>query len=282
MAEPSSWAARVWRGASHRVLGRGEVEAGHIRALITLAGNPVVSAPNGARIARALDKLDTMVSLDLYKNETTSHAHVFLPTTFGLEREHFDLAAERRGGAETSRAGVASASLRLRPGVRDSDWAILLGLGVRHRQARRRGHSGPRRFGPPRWATVRALGPRRIFDAAMRAGAHRTSVRALEKAPARGRSSGPSSRDFAGALYTRRPSAASVLRRSGFSTTCVRDLRAAVRHARARTRRTRAHRSTGTLRSNNSWMHNSPSPREGPPKRLHAPHAFRATPAPEV
>ena len=44
---------------------------GQVRALITIATNPVLSSPNGPRLARALASLDFMVSLDIYLNETT-------------------------------------------------------------------------------------------------------------------------------------------------------------------------------------------------------------------
>src|SRR5207249_3792409 len=52
---------------------------GQIRAMVTLAGNPVLSVPNGKRLAAAFDKLDFMVSIDIYINETTRHADVILP-----------------------------------------------------------------------------------------------------------------------------------------------------------------------------------------------------------
>jgi anaerobic selenocysteine-containing dehydrogenase len=64
---------------------------GQIRALVTLATNPVLSAPNGARLARALDGLDFMVSLDIYLNETTRHADVILPAASPLEDMHYDM-----------------------------------------------------------------------------------------------------------------------------------------------------------------------------------------------
>ena len=64
---------------------------GQIRGLLTLAGNPVLSVPNGERLARALDGLDFMVSIDIYANETTRHAHIILPSRFALERGHYDL-----------------------------------------------------------------------------------------------------------------------------------------------------------------------------------------------
>jgi anaerobic selenocysteine-containing dehydrogenase len=65
---------------------------GQIRALITVAGNPVLSAPGGMRLAAALDRLDFMVSLDIYRNETTRHADVILPGPSALEDSHYDVA----------------------------------------------------------------------------------------------------------------------------------------------------------------------------------------------
>ncbi|MCW2958068.1 MAG: molybdopterin oxidoreductase [Solirubrobacterales bacterium] len=65
---------------------------GQVRALITLAGNPVVSTPNSERLDAALAGLDFMVSVDIYLNETTRHADVILPVPSPLERPHYDLA----------------------------------------------------------------------------------------------------------------------------------------------------------------------------------------------
>src|SRR4051794_8290008 len=65
---------------------------GRIRAMITMAGNPVVSTPNSDRLAAALEGLEFMVSLDVYVNETTRFADVILPAPSPLERAHYDLA----------------------------------------------------------------------------------------------------------------------------------------------------------------------------------------------
>ena len=64
---------------------------GQVRALLTLAGNPVLSSPAGHRLGRALGELDFMVSIDFYLNETTRHAKVILPPVGPLERDHFDV-----------------------------------------------------------------------------------------------------------------------------------------------------------------------------------------------
>jgi len=65
---------------------------GRIRALVTIAGNPALSTPNGTRLERALGALDFMVSLDIYLNETTRHADVILPGLSPLEQSHYDVA----------------------------------------------------------------------------------------------------------------------------------------------------------------------------------------------
>ncbi len=67
-----------------------EPGAGQIRALITVAGNPVISAPNGDRLDEALPTLDFLVSVDPYLNETTRHANVILPPPRVMQNGHFD------------------------------------------------------------------------------------------------------------------------------------------------------------------------------------------------
>ncbi len=94
------WKSRV-RGAPE-VMGEFPVAAlaeeietpgeGQVKALVTIAGNPVLSTPNGRRLEKALSKLDLMISVDPYRNETTCHADVLLPVPTPLERSHYDLA----------------------------------------------------------------------------------------------------------------------------------------------------------------------------------------------
>ena len=72
-----------------------EIEApggGQIRAVITIAGNPVLSAPDGPRLSEALDTVDFMLSVDPYLNETTRHADVILPPPPPSRAGHFDIA----------------------------------------------------------------------------------------------------------------------------------------------------------------------------------------------
>jgi anaerobic selenocysteine-containing dehydrogenase len=152
-----------------------EIEAGNIRAIVTIAGNPVASVPNGGRLAAAFEKLDAMVSLDIYRNETTRHARVLLPTSFGLEREHFDLLLQAVAVRNVTR--WSPALFAPPPGVRD-DWTILTDLACAL-AARMPGGTVPGLAA----RAARALGPERVFDAALRAGPHRLSVRKLKEHP---------------------------------------------------------------------------------------------------
>jgi len=65
---------------------------GQVHALVTVAGNPVVSTPNSERLEGAIEELDFMLAVDIYVNETTRHADVVLPAPEPLEKSHFDLA----------------------------------------------------------------------------------------------------------------------------------------------------------------------------------------------
>jgi anaerobic selenocysteine-containing dehydrogenase len=65
---------------------------GQVRALVTVAGNPVLSTPNAGRLDAALATLDLYVAVDPYINETTRHADVILPPPTPLQKGHYDLA----------------------------------------------------------------------------------------------------------------------------------------------------------------------------------------------
>lgn len=76
---------------------------GQIRAVVTIAGNPVLSAPDGERLSAALDGLDFMVSIDPYLNETTRHADVILPPPPPSYSPHFDVALSNTAVHTTAR-----------------------------------------------------------------------------------------------------------------------------------------------------------------------------------
>ena len=98
---------------------------GQVRAMVTSAGNPVLSTPNGAQLDRALAGLDFMVSVDFYLNETTRHAHLILPPTSPLEHDHYDLAFYTLSVRNAAR--YSPAVFPAPPGALH-DWQIFLGL----------------------------------------------------------------------------------------------------------------------------------------------------------
>ncbi|WP_118915107.1 molybdopterin-dependent oxidoreductase [Mycobacterium shigaense] len=98
LAEFGRWHTRV-RGAKE-VLGQAPVSClteeiatpgdGQLKALITVAGNPVLSTPGGDKLDEVLPMLEAMISVDLWLNETTRHADVILPGLSPLEQPHHD------------------------------------------------------------------------------------------------------------------------------------------------------------------------------------------------
>ncbi len=126
------WQTRV-RGAKE-VLGQVPVSCmveeiatpgeGQLKALITIAGNPVLSSPGGDKLDEALPMLEAMISVDNWLNETTRHADVILPGLSPLEQPHHDdlvLQFAIRSFANYS-APVFD------PGERPHEWEILIRL----------------------------------------------------------------------------------------------------------------------------------------------------------
>nr|WP_286947000.1 molybdopterin oxidoreductase family protein [Pseudomonas sp. UBA6718] len=98
---------------------------GQIRALITVAGNPVLSTPNGRQLEQALDGLDFMVSVDLYINETTRHADLILPPTAPLEHDHYDTTFNMFAVRNVTRFNEP---VLAKPQGALDDWEIFVGL----------------------------------------------------------------------------------------------------------------------------------------------------------
>jgi len=96
-----------------------------VRALFTVAGNPALSTPNGARLSRALAQLELMVSVDIYLNETTRHAHVILPGLSPLEQGHFPLAFTQLAVRNFARYSKPVFAV---PDGQMPEWRILLRL----------------------------------------------------------------------------------------------------------------------------------------------------------
>jgi anaerobic selenocysteine-containing dehydrogenase len=100
---------------------------GQVRALVTIAGNPALSAPNSGRLQRTLASLELVVCVDLYVNETTRHADVILPPPSPLARGHYDLAFYLF--ALRNVANYSPPVFPLEPGQLD-EWQILSKLAL--------------------------------------------------------------------------------------------------------------------------------------------------------
>jgi anaerobic selenocysteine-containing dehydrogenase len=159
---------------------REEIETpgdGQIRAMLTLAGNPVLSTPDGAALDRALGGLDFMAAVDIYLNETTRHADVILPPTSALEREQYDLIFHVLSVRNTARFTPA-----IFPKSRDQrhDWQIFREIAVRTMQ--RLDDKPP--FGKRlRTSLSMAISPTRMMGFALRKGG-KTSLKELRANPA--------------------------------------------------------------------------------------------------
>jgi anaerobic selenocysteine-containing dehydrogenase len=228
---------------------------GQIRALVTIAGNPVLSTPGGARLDRALAGLEFMVSLDMYVTATSRHAHFILPPPSPLERDHYGLAFHALGVRNTVRYDrpVFPTPKGVRP-----DWLILVQLG--RRLLAREGRT--RNLGKKlELAAYERFGPARILDVALRAGPHRGLSLAKLRAFPHGKDLGPLDPCFPGRLG--HPDKRVRL----FPERLARDLERLRGELTVGDRS--AHGAEGTdgtdlvligrraLRSNNSWMHNS-------------------------
>jgi anaerobic selenocysteine-containing dehydrogenase len=136
---------------------------GQIKGMVTVAGNPVLSAPNGPKVDQALSQLEFMVSIDLYLNETTRHAHLILPPAAGLEVLHYDFVL-----AIIAIRNVANFSPAVfeKPATARYDWEILFGL----QQRLERQKNGL--FVVLKHAVMAQLTPERRLDLAMRIGPH--------------------------------------------------------------------------------------------------------------
>ncbi len=220
---------------------------GQVRALVTHAGNPVLSLPNGRRLERAFGNLEFMVSIDIYRNETTRHADLILPPTFGLERDHYGLISH--GVAVRNTAHYAPAVLD-KPDGALHDWEVLFELTDRLGRARGGlGGAGLR----VKTALFRKLGPRGLLSLLFRFGPHDVTLAGLEAQP-HGVDLGP--------LEPRLPGLLGKGGRIRIAPQRLVDdlprLEASLDPAPSAGPNGLVLISRRSLRSNNSWMHNSP------------------------
>ncbi|MEM7436426.1 MAG: molybdopterin oxidoreductase family protein [Myxococcota bacterium] len=136
---------------------------GQIRAMVTLAGNPVLSTPNGGRLDEAFESLEFTLAIDFFINETTRHADLILPPVSPIQRSHYDLALYLVAVRNTAK--YSPPPFRPKKGELD-DWQILSELSSRL-AAKRHGKLSKQ------YLAARAMqkaGPERVLDLGLRLG----------------------------------------------------------------------------------------------------------------
>lgn len=235
---------------------------GRVRALMTFAGNPVLSTPNGTRLDRALRELDFMVSIDPYVNETTRHAELILPPTTPLERGHYDVALHAFAVRNTAKY---SSPVFAPPKGSLPDWRILLEL--RQRIIRLRG--GRRPAGELEYLFLRWIGPEGLLDAGLRMGPYGgglhllrgLSLRALRRSP-HGMDLGP----LRPCLAARLPAGRRIALAPAPFVADLDRVRRAFPDGAPRREGELLLVGRRLLRDDNSWLHNLPSLARGKPR----------------
>ena len=221
---------------------------GQIRALLTCAGNPVLSTPSGASLDAALATLDYFVAIDIYINETTRHANLILPPASPLTQYHYDTVFNALAVRRVARLSVP---LRERAEDERADWEIVNGLGAAYTTAAGKA-----------WNPLPE--PRTLIAAGLARGGSGVDLAALEAAP-HGLDLGPLEPSLLRRLETA----------SGAIECAPEFLIADIDRVR---RATPVPLAPGQLsligrrhvRSNNSWMHNAPRLVKGKPRhQLH-------------
>lgn len=238
---------------------------GQVRALVTAAGNPVLSTPNGRQLDEALAKLDFMVSIDFYVNETTRHADVILPPTCFVEHDHYDLLFLHLAVHNVAR--YSEAIIERAPGALH-DWEIYSELATRYARrvwALERGGVKARLAGMLTRGLMKRLPPHRLLAIGLkRAGA---SARGLTLARLRAQPEGvdlgplkPSLGQALAARNKRIDLLPAGIRRE------LPQLVATFTEARTAGQATLKLIGRRDVRSNNSWMHNSERLVSGKPR----------------
>lgn len=156
---------------------------GQLCALFVTAGNPLLSCPNSERMRDALSRLDLLVSIDLFRNETGNLAHYVLPATSFLERS--DIPLGMSGWQSVPYAQYVDAVVPARGESRDEWWifarlaqACRTPLGSRPFQAWLDLSTGQASWLP----RLLRFGPRVLF-ALLALLLHRLTLGALRRAP---------------------------------------------------------------------------------------------------
>jgi anaerobic selenocysteine-containing dehydrogenase len=217
---------------------------GQVRALLTCAGNPALSTPNGRELEHALSNLDFYVAIDIYINETTRFADLILPPASPLTQPNYDLIFS---AFAVRRVARLSAPIHEREPEERSDWEIVNGLGAAYARA---AHKTWHPLSPPR----------ELVAAGLARGNSGLTIDDLDNAP-HGIDLGPL-----------QPSLMRRLETANGMIECAPSLfMSELRRLQEESRETLAADSLRLIgrrdiRSNNSWMHNAPRLIKGKPR----------------
>lgn len=145
---------------------------GQVKALITVAGNPAMSLPNGTKLRKALNELDLLVCLDLFVTETTSQADYILPPVSPLQRSHYDLIFNQLAIKNVAR--FSPAIFKRKKGELE-DFDILLELAMRLTKGSKLDIIKSKAT----LKVMKTLGPKLILDILLRKGPRKQSVKSL-------------------------------------------------------------------------------------------------------
>ena len=148
--------------------------AGQLKGFMTVAGNPVLSTPNGEKLDTAFANLDFMVAIDYFVTETSRHAHIILPPVSPLERDHYDVTFNNFAVHNVAKYSKA---LFAKKKSAKHDWQIYLELAKRLDKKAPLATKIERRI-------VRTLGPKFMLDQGLRRGPYAgMTLNKLKKKP---------------------------------------------------------------------------------------------------
>ncbi len=139
---------------------------GQVRGFYSMAGNPVLSTPNGKKLEEALQSLEFYVAVDIYINETTRFANIILPPTWSLEHDNYEVAFHMFAVRNTSK--YSPQVIKPEPGtMHESEILADLNLRLTEKKAK----NPAVRLAARTARKLKALpGPRRILDTLLRTG----------------------------------------------------------------------------------------------------------------
>ncbi|ABG40754.1 Formate dehydrogenase [Paraglaciecola sp. T6c] len=230
---------------------------GQIKAMVIGGGNPVLTTSNGKQLDKAFEQLEFVAAVDFYITETSRHADIILPPVTALERDHYDVVFHNFAVRNSAKFSPALFS---QPADTKTDWQIYLGLAERidHLNGKATEH----------YAKLWEKEPTGVVDDMLKSGRyangeHDISIQTLRDQP-HGIDLGPLQPELPGAIYHTDKKISMAF------DYFMADLPRVEHHFFSDSSPLNA-RSAATLdligrrhlKSNNSWLHNSPRMMKG-------------------